>query len=367
VIYLITFCLLVLRWKEVLPVISRSKFVWLLFGLAALSIFWSYSPDLTRTRVVALFGTMMFSLYLASHYSLKEQLHLLGWIFGAIIVASLLFVIFLPNYGMMGGFHAGAWRGIYNHKNVLGKIMVPSAIVFYLLSLDSKNKRWVLWSFLAASVFLMLLTKAASPLVNLTILMILLSILPILRWNYLFMVPVIIGVASVGILLYLSIINNSAELVGALGKDLTFTGRTNFWPLMIDKIWEKPLLGYGFGAFWQGLDGPSAYVWNAADFKAPNGHNGYLDICLELGFVGLSIYTIQYIISLRKALSSIKISRTPEIFWPILLLCYVVLSNLTESVLVLQNNFLWILQLSVFFALPMQHSTKVNNSLLEEV
>ncbi len=365
-IYLITFCLLILRWQKVILVILKSQFIWLLLGLAVFSIFWSYSPDLTRTRVIALTGTIMFSLYLSSRYSLKEQLYLLGWIFGIIIFTSLLFVVLLPKYGVMGGFHVGAWRGIYNHKNVLGKIMVPSAIVFYLLALISPKQRWIFWSLLGASVMLMIFTKAASPIINLIILLSLLAILPILRWNYLFMVPIIIGMTSIGILFYLLIAANSEQLVGALGKDLTFTGRTNFWPLMLDKIWENPWLGYGYGAFWQGLDGPSAYVLNASEFKAPNGHNGYLDLCLELGLVGLLIYTIQYIISFQKSLIYIKNTKTSEAFWPILLLSYIVLSNLTESVLVLQNNFLWVLQLSVFFSLSIPTSSSMVDSVLEE-
>ena len=88
VFYLITFCLLVLRWKKVIKVITNNKLIWLLVGLAVFSTFWSYSPDLTKSRIIALVGTVMFSVYLASRYTLKEQLELLGWTFGIAIVTS---------------------------------------------------------------------------------------------------------------------------------------------------------------------------------------------------------------------------------------------------------------------------------------
>jgi exopolysaccharide production protein ExoQ len=363
VIYFITFSLLLLRWKKVLPVILKSWSIWLFFGLVILSFFWSYSPELTKVRIVAMIGTMLFSLYLASRYTLKEQLQLLGWIFGIAIVTSILFAIFLPKYGLMGGVHMGAWRGVFNHKNGMGRIMVIGAITFSLLALTVQKQRWIFWTLAGASVMLIVLSRASSPLLNLGILISLLALLPILRWNYIFMVPALIGISSIGIVLYSLATNNAEQIVGAFGKNLTLTGRTDFWPLVIDKIAESPWVGYGFGAFWQGLDGPSAYVWNASAFKAPNSHNGYLDLCLDLGLIGFFIYMTIFITTFYKALMYIRETGRPDRFWPTLLLSYVVLSNLTESSLVIQNNFLWVIQLSIFFSLSTKQSTKISNYL----
>jgi exopolysaccharide production protein ExoQ len=367
VIYFITFCLLLLRWKKVIPVISKGGIFWLLFGLAAASFFWSYSPELTRTRVVALSGTMLFSLYLASRYTLKEQLHLLGWMFGVAVVSSIIFAILLPKYGQMGGFHAGAWRGIYNHKNGLGKNMVLSTVMFCLLALSAQKRRWLLWSFVGASVMLIILSHSTSSILNLLISLTILAILPILGWNYLFVVPILIAIFAIGIILYLLLTTNAEQAVGALGKDLTLTGRTNFWPLVFDKILERPWLGYGFGAFWQGLDGPSAYVWNASTFKAPNSHNGYLDLCAELGFVGFSIYATAFITSFQQALTNIRRIKTPDTFWPISIFGAIVLSNLTESALVVQNNFLWVMQVSIFFSISLPQPTKDRDLSVAEI
>jgi exopolysaccharide production protein ExoQ len=358
VIYFITFCLLLLRWKKVIPVIAKGGIFWMLFGLIAASFFWSYSPELTKTRIVAFSGTMLFSLYLASRYTLKEQLHLLGWMFGIAVVGSIIFGILLPKYGQMGGFHAGAWRGIYNHKNGLGKNMVISAVMFCLLALSAQKRRWILWSFVGASAMLIILSHSTSSILNLLISLTIIAILPIFGWNYLFVVPILIAISAIGTILYLLLTMNAEQAVSALGKDLTLTGRTNFWPLVFDKILERPWLGYGFGAFWQGLDGPSAYVWNASAFKAPNSHNGYLDLCTELGFVGFSIYATAFMTSFQQALTNIRRIGTPDTFWPISIFVAVVLSNLTESALVVQNNFLWVMQVSIFFSISLPQPTK---------
>jgi exopolysaccharide production protein ExoQ len=360
IIYLIAFALMALRWKKVLPVIFKGKLVWLLLLFAACSYFWSAVPDITKTRVIALTGTMIFSLYITSRYTLKEQLQLLGWTFGVIVIASVVFAILLPKFGQMGGVHAGAWRGIYNHKNVLGKMMVISSVIFALLALQTQKYRWVLWGLLGSSIMLILLSRASSPLLNLIILAGVLAILYVLQWKYLFMVPALVGVSSSGTILYTLITANAGQVAGVFGKDLTFTGRTNFWPLMLDKIRENPLTGYGFGAFWQGLDGPSAYIWNASTFKAPNGHNGYLDLCLELGLIGLSLYIIQFFIGFKKALENARNIQTPDGFWPTMLFSYIVLANLTESSLMLQNNFLWVMQVSTFLSLNSPYLRKKN-------
>jgi exopolysaccharide production protein ExoQ len=244
---------------------------------------------------------------------------------------------------------------------------VLSTVMFCLLALSAQKRRWLLWSFVGASVMLIILSHSTSSILNLLISLTILAILPILGWNYLFVVPILIAIFAIGIILYLLLTTNAEQAVGALGKDLTLTGRTNFWPLVFDKILERPWLGYGFGAFWQGLDGPSAYVWNASTFKAPNSHNGYLDLCAELGFVGFSIYATAFITSFQQALTNIRRIKTPDTFWPISIFGAIVLSNLTESALVVQNNFLWVMQVSIFFSISLPQPTKDRDLSVAEI
>jgi len=351
VIYFITFCLLVLRWKKVIQVVTKERFICLLVMLAIFSISWSYEPNLTISRTIGLIGTTMFSLYLASRYTLKEQLHLLGWTFGIAIIMSILFAVVLPKFGKMGGVHVGALRGIYNHKNVLGKIMAPSAIVFLLLIQRAKKSQWILWCGFASSILLIILSKASSPLLNLIILIVALFLFRILRWRSDFMITTLLGISIVSTILYILVSANAEAIAGLFGKDLTLTGRTTFWPLIIDRISQHPWLGYGFGAFWVGLDGPSDYIWYASSFKAPNSHNGYLDLCLELGLVGLSIYLLGFITTFQKALAHIRLVKTSDGFFPALFLIYIVLANFTESTLIIQNNFFFVIQVSIFFSI----------------
>jgi O-antigen ligase len=76
--------------------------------------------------------------------------------------------------------------------------------------------------------------------------------------------------------------SNVAGFTSGLGRDATLTGRTDVWASLLPDFNERPILGYGFGSFW--TDG------RRAKHEISDGHNGYLDVMLELGAVGLAFY-----------------------------------------------------------------------------
>jgi O-antigen ligase len=77
-----------------------------------------------------------------------------------------------------------------------------------------------------------------------------------------------------------------APLVGAIGRDLTFTGRTEIWS-HITLATVNPLIGAGFWSFWGGKGGTA--IKHALQTGIPSAHNGYLDIYLDGGFIGLAL------------------------------------------------------------------------------
>ncbi|NET86178.1 MAG: O-antigen ligase family protein, partial [Moorea sp. SIO1F2] len=346
-IYLVTFFLLTLRWKKVLYVLSKDRWLSLLVGIAVVSIFWSSEPTTTINRAVALIGTTLFGVYLASRYTIKEQLEMLGWAFGVAVLLSFMFIVALPKYGIMGGVHAGTWRGIYVHKNVLGKVMVPSAVVFLLLAIRGKKNNLLFWGGFGFSVILLLFTTSKTALVSLIIMLLSLYLYRMLRWRYDLLIPTIFAMTTFGGSVLIWLLDNADALLGAIGKDATLTGRTELWPFVLDMINKQPWLGYGYGSFWNGFNGESAYVWRAVLWPAPNAHNGLLDLWLALGILGVSIYLIGFSFSLLRAIAWLRVSKTSENLWPLLFLTYTVLANITETSVMIQNNIFWVLYTSV--------------------
>jgi exopolysaccharide production protein ExoQ len=348
-IYVVTFLLLIPCWKRALYLLVKEKTLLLLIGTILASIGWSVDPHQTINRAVALIGTTLFGVYLASRYSLKQQLHLLGWMFGLAIVLSFLFAVALPHYGIMGGTHAGAWRGIYNHKNVLGAVMTVSTIVFLLLSVELRSNFWC-WGGLSLSILLMLLSRATSPLINLMMILPAFVIFRTFRWRYKLRTFFLSLLAVVGFSLITLVLLQAEALAGLFGKDLTFTGRSALWEFVWQMIGKHPWLGYGYGALWADQYSETGFIWRAIGWEAPNSHNGFLELWLGLGLVGVTIFLLQFLTSLARTLRLISQSKTPEYFLPLLFLLFTVLVNLTESTLLDRNSIYWVLYSSIILA-----------------
>jgi O-antigen ligase len=313
-----------------------------------LSIFWSADPSLTINRSIALIGTTLFGIYLATRYSLKEQLHLLAWMFGLAILLSILFAVGLPRYGIMGGTHAGTWRGIYTHKNTLGSMMAFSAIVFLLRAVGAKRR--LLWLGMVFSFLLLLLSRSTSPLSHLILLVPTFFIFRTLRWRYRSRTFILSLITVVGFSVLSLVILYAESLVRLVGKDLTFTGRSRIWSYAWDMIQERPWLGYGYSSQWSSLGSETGFIWRVVGWEAPNSHNGFLELWLGLGFIGLSIFALQFFCGLFRAVSLISQSRTPEFFLPFLSLLYTVFTNLTESTLLDRNSIYWVLYSMIILA-----------------
>jgi exopolysaccharide production protein ExoQ len=348
-IYIITSILLIARWKKVLYVLKRDRWIISIIGLAFISIFWSNDPVRTFSSSIALFGTTLFGLYFATRYSLKEQIHLLAWVYGIAIVLSLLFAVLPPHYGIMGGIHAGTFRGIYTHKNTFGKIMVPAGVVFILLTHSMHRYRTLIWAGFAVLVALLLLSQSTGSVSNFLILLGALWSYRTLRWRSQNLFPALLSLGALGggLIMLFSVEGN--RLFNWLGKDPTLTGRTDIWQFIVETIAKRPWLGYGFSAFWQGLDGDSAYIWRAARWNVPESHNGLLELGLALGCVGIIIFLFGFWVTLVRAIAAVRASKTPEELWLLLCLTYLVLANLTESSLLVQNNIFWVLYSATAF------------------
>jgi exopolysaccharide production protein ExoQ len=350
--YLVAFCLLILRWKQSLYVVKKEWTIWLLIGIACASILWSFIPKLTPNRSIALAGSTLFGFYIASRYSIRDQLKLLSWSFAVIMILSLLMVIIIPTYGTMSyGIHAGSWRGIYTHKNWLGRVMTISGIVFLILAMDQKHYRWLYWLGVGCSFCLLILSKSSSSIINCVTIFSIIPIYSILRWRYLIMMPIITGVVMIGSSILLWFNENSTALLGSIGKDATLTGRTDMWPYIIEMILKQPWLGYGYNGFWNDWDSPGATVWYAAKWTAPNAHNGILDLWLQLGLLGTAVFLIGFGLTVLRGLSWLRTDKSWCSFWPITYPTYLILANFSESFLLNFNDLFWVLYVAVAFSL----------------
>ncbi len=363
-IYTITFLLIAKHQKNFVRVAQKNIWIWLFLGIVIASTLWTFAPDITPRRSGLLLGTSVFAVYMAMRFTLREQLQLLAVALGLVIALSFMFAIGLPKYGLMtvqeGGIHAGAWRGIMTHKNILGRLMVLSSMVFLFVAMSNPIRnfryRWIPWAGYILSIALIVLSTSKSSLV---VFLSLTAILPLYRsWrrNYNQLIPLtialILTVGSISTLL----IDNLPVVADALGKDLTLTGRTDIWSAMFDLIWERPWLGYGFNAVWRDWDSEiTAYLWRTLAWECPYGHNGFMDLFAELGIAGLSVFLLSFITTYFRGVMWLRITKCIEGTWPLMYLTFLVMYNISESTLVETNSIFWIIYVSTVFSLAIEY------------
>ncbi|TVP44946.1 MAG: O-antigen ligase domain-containing protein [Halomonas sp.] len=89
-----------------------------------------------------------------------------------------------------------------------------------------------------------------------------------------------------------------AEILAALGRDPTLTGRTQLWGWGIDVALQKPWLGWGYQAY-MGSEHAQAYALTIprfVNYDVPHFHNAYIQILVELGFLGFLFYFFTYMV-----------------------------------------------------------------------
>jgi exopolysaccharide production protein ExoQ len=91
-------------------------------------------------------------------------------------------------------------------------------------------------------------------------------------------------------------VGGAGDVANALGRDASFSGRTVIWAALIPTV-TNPVMGTGFESYWNSpnqemfADTLNSGGWYHAEFLN-EAHNGYLEVYLNLGWVGLSLMIV---------------------------------------------------------------------------
>jgi O-antigen ligase len=322
-------------WRAVL----RAPWLVLLALVAMASALWSVDPELSFRRSVALLATTMMGVYLAARFDWLTALRLLGTVWFLLMAASFIAGLVAPGFARMSEVHVGAWVGGWSEKNALGGHAArASFLLAFLAWRDPAYRRWWIGGALLALV-LVIFSSSATALLGAGVgLGMLFAAWWMLKGKHWSLALVWCGATILG-LVVLAYITMPDVLLGLLGKDETLTGRTDIWASLGEAIEERPVLGYGYLAFW-GLDSePRYWLERAVDWNAPSGHNGWLDLAISLGVVGVAIYTIDLVITLWRA-GRLSLSSPAGVF-ALGFLAQFLLFAMSESIIIAQNSILW--------------------------
>ena len=314
-----------LYWKRLFWVATRDIPCLLMIGTALASILWTENIGHTLDGCRGLLRMFLFGSYLATRYSLKEQMKILIWVFGIVAILSLVVPLVIPSYWLSEG-----WKGICPHKNVFGSTMTIGAIIFLITALNERRPNWLIWSGFVLSAILVVLSRSSNALVNFLFLISLMPIYKIVRQQYKLKVIILSLVAILAASAAILIIGNlDTILVDIIGKDTDFNGRVPIWNLIIQRIRERPWLGYGFNAFWSSDAGLEVifYSWSPNDNTSFNAHSGYFETLADLGLLGISFYGISLVTSLIRVLTLLVLTKKVEFFYCFQFLLFICIAN----------------------------------------
>lgn len=371
--YLATFILLLRHWRVIRPHIIKNIPMILLTGLAFLSCLWSISPELSMRRSVALLGTTIVGFYLGGRCSIYDLLKLSLWALASCAILSVIVTLFLPDIGLQyyeGGY---VWRGIYGHKNHFGRIMFFAVLLSFLFAIQKKSNLKAL--LLLLSILFTGLLFASKSTTAVIILCIGAAIIPVVIYKQIdYRLKGVFVSIALGLFISLSIgiSNLSITFVDDilrqyLGKDITLAGRTLIWSMCWPYIKDAYLLGYGYNAFWAEPSGPAGAIRLLLNINVAHGHNGPIDLLLQLGFIGLSLFLIvfsQYISrTIKNFKNRLKLKKSVYLFPIVFLFCFVGL-NIAESMILEKNYFFWILFIALLVSMnPLSKDTNILNGL----
>jgi O-antigen ligase len=330
---------LVLIWKDAWRALVRAPWLVALALLAIASTIWSIDPELSFRRGVALLATTFLGLYLAARYDWLAALRLLGVVWLVLMAASFLAGLVAPGFALMQETHVGAWSGGWSEKNALGGHAARAAFLFAFLAW--RDQPWRAWWLggLAVAFALVLLSRSTTGLLGAALgLGVLVSAWWMLkgrRWS----LALGWSAAAAGIVVALAFAIAPDAVLGAFGKDETLTGRTAIWAALSEAVAERPVCGHGYMAYW-GLDSePRYWLSRALAWNVPSGHNGWIDLAISLGAVGVAVFAIDLMLTLWRAGRQARLS--PVGVFAVGFLAQFLLFAMSESVLAAQNSILW--------------------------
>ncbi len=316
-----------------------------LCALAIASTGWSQFPLLTFRRSLPFALAGLFGLYIAVRFPIRLQVAILITAMAALALATIGLATCFPSIGLdASAGHHFDWQGVFTQKNACGRAMVlataallsnwrlslgkVATLLLFLLVLLMSGSRgaWAIEGVLfAACGWLEVANRLQS------------------RSRLLFLGASACLTASLAaVVLY-----NLPVLLSLMGRDATLSGRTEIWKQTWRFILERPVTGWGYAAFWRGLEGHSFEVAAALRFLVFHAHNGFLEIWLELGLPGLALFTLSYLRAWRRLWPVLRSGNIRRVLWMVLFLLLILLCDLDENTLLTFNGLPWVLYVSV--------------------
>ncbi len=285
-----------------LPCFATKANVVLLAWLLAVGVAMSVAPGISARRFVLTFLTFLLAAMLpALTRGSKHFANVLLLTAATVVVLSYLGVLVVPHLAIHQSNDldepglAGAWRGIFSHKNGAASAM---AVFVYAGWFAARMGKPLAGGLVALASFVFLIFTGGKSELGMLLIVSIIAV-GVARASSIW-IKALLTLGPLALLAFLtvgSVASAAARAVlRALSIDPTFTGRTDIWKFAFEVISEHPWKGSGFEAVWYseslryGVEDSSR--WMAA---AATSHNSYVDLALTIGIPGLALVFLAFV------------------------------------------------------------------------
>ncbi|MFZ2322549.1 MAG: O-antigen ligase family protein [Ignavibacteriaceae bacterium] len=334
-IFVLSFFSVLPHYKKFLYWLNREKFIVFFLLWCGITILWAIDPVVAFKRYFQYLTTsIVFISVLINFKDEKIILKTLTIILSIYLFVTLIVVLTIPQ-ATDPSFNT--WRGLHSTKNNLGQTAGLSIIFFFTMLLRESEliKKITLSFFLFIAVILLF---GSFSMTNILLIMIFFILFIVFKSNKLFeplgiknkTAYLIISFALIILLVVLALGSDLySKFFEFIGKDPTLTGRTEIWSLVLASS-TNLITGVGFQSFW--IPEHLSKIILFQYWIPTQSHNGYVDIILETGFVGLFLFLFVIYSFVKK----LKIKGNK--IW-VLIVIYTLLLNFSESTLIRPHHY----------------------------
>lgn len=304
---------LINRGRPVLRFLHANAPIFLFFLFCAVSLLWSDFPGVAFKRwTKALGDPVMVLIVLTDPQRLAAIKQLLARLAYVLIPLSFLFIKYYPQLGMGYNEWTGqpVYLGVTTNKNTLGAISLGLGLA-------------ALWRFAAAYkgeegsgrfqrmvangiIFVMVLRlfQLINAMTSLSCFLMASILLLATSFRTFMRKPVVVHFLMASMILVSSsvlFLGVSPNALHAMGRNPTLTERTYLWGDLLSQV-RNPIFGTGFESFWLGPR--LKEIWLLNPWRPNEAHDGYLEVFLNLGWMGVGLLAFVIAAGYRNVLRS---------------------------------------------------------------
>jgi len=308
---------LIRRRRDVTGLLKASWPIVLYFSFCLVSLIWSDFPGWGFKRWVRALGDLIMVLIVVTDAQPTAALRRLFSRVGFVLLpASVLLIKYYPDLGRGFGEFGDEIvnTGVTTNKNSLGVLVLVVALgtLWQVIELLRDKKQPNRTRRLLAQGTLLyfgtsLLFTAHSATSGASFALgagLMLAIaLPFFRARPAAVHALVLAVLLAGILAVL--FGGQAEAAKAMGRKPDLTGRTDIWRIVIPMV-PNSIVGAGFETFWCGPRVAKFYAMHGGISMTNEAHNGYIEVYLNLGWLGVGLIALILGHGYRRAVSAFR-------------------------------------------------------------